>query len=249
MIKVSDADGSRELFPLFHDGCSLEHLEHGDFTFYGIWEDDEVVSVCIERKRLLDLIQCMHDGRHMDQVRAAANAGFDFMFVFFEIDIGEYRIDPDRDLQWVHKGRNGQWYPLKPKVDFIRTENYLNQLELYLGVRRRDTLGPMQTVASVMALHDMFQLPPSEHKSLERFRVMAPPRLDLLGKPTLLRRVAKELPGIGWDRSQAVEDKFGSVLKMTEASVEDWESILGIGPTTAMNAFLDIRKDWRNVRV
>ncbi len=49
----------------------------------------------------------------------------------------------------------------------------------------------------------------------------------------MLRRVAKELPGIGWERSLAVEKHFVSVLAMMLAKSPEWEKVDGIGKTLA----------------
>ena len=51
----------------------------------------------------------------------------------------------------------------------------------------------------------------------------------LLQQPSLMRRVAKELPGIGWERSLVVEAKWDSVRDMVNAPVEEWLELDGIG--------------------
>ncbi|KKK85044.1 hypothetical protein LCGC14_2777270, partial [marine sediment metagenome] len=52
-------------------------------------------------------------------------------------------------------------------------------------------------------------------------------------KPTLVRRIANELPGIGWERSVAVAAKFSSVAAMMSATQKDWTEIEGIGSKIA----------------
>ena len=47
--------------------------------------------------------------------------------------------------------------------------------------------------------------------------------------PSLLRRVAKELPGIGWERSLLVESHWKSIRDMVNATPEEWTQIDGIG--------------------
>ena len=56
-------------------------------------------------------------------------------------------------------------------------------------------------------------------------------------KATLLRRVAAELPGIGFDRARNVEDFFGSIESMFWAGEDDWKKIEGIGKVTAQMAW------------
>ena len=44
-----------------------------------------------------------------------------------------------------------------------------------------------------------------------------------------MRMVAKELPGIGWGRSQDVDKAFRSVREMVAADEKTWLGIPGIG--------------------
>jgi NAD-dependent DNA ligase len=53
--------------------------------------------------------------------------------------------------------------------------------------------------------------------------------------------VAALLPGIGWGKSAAVENKFKTVLDMVAADQRDWETIPGIGPTIAKRAVDSLR--------
>jgi excinuclease UvrABC nuclease subunit len=53
-------------------------------------------------------------------------------------------------------------------------------------------------------------------------------------KPTLARRVAAQLPGVGEVRSAEVARVFGTLESMVEASPKDWATkVDGIGKTTA----------------
>ena len=54
-----------------------------------------------------------------------------------------------------------------------------------------------------------------------------------LVKAPLLRRVAAELPGIGWQKSREVAKHFGSVLEMSLATEREWRRIPGIGKILA----------------
>ena len=44
-----------------------------------------------------------------------------------------------------------------------------------------------------------------------------------------MRRVAKEFTGIGWERSLAVEGRWGSVRDMVNATEKEWTEVDGIG--------------------
>jgi len=53
--------------------------------------------------------------------------------------------------------------------------------------------------------------------------------------PSFLRKVAKELPGVGWDRSLAIAQAFPSVRDMVNADEAQWTQIPGIGKKLASN--------------
>jgi ERCC4-type nuclease len=55
----------------------------------------------------------------------------------------------------------------------------------------------------------------------------------LIYRPSLARRVAAELPGIGIGKSGAVADKFKTVRTMVGASEAEWMDVPGIGKTLA----------------
>jgi len=59
----------------------------------------------------------------------------------------------------------------------------------------------------------------------------------LLTKPSLVRRVAKELPGVGLVRSAEVAKKFSSVEQMINAGVKEWSSVPTLGKGTAAKIF------------
>jgi ERCC4-type nuclease len=52
-------------------------------------------------------------------------------------------------------------------------------------------------------------------------------------KPSLIRRIASEFSGIGWERARAVEKHFGTLRKMFEAEESEWREVEGIGKLTA----------------
>jgi ERCC4-type nuclease len=140
-------------------------------------------------------------------------------------DDGRLEIIPDSDpLRWV---------PVIPETSYYRFNQYLDQLSVYCGilVKRSDTV--KETAEQVMSLYRMLQCSPEEHKSLNQIYVAPPQGRVTLVRPSLLRRVAYELPGIGWERSGEVARHFGSVREMCTAPVEEWESIEGIGRKTA----------------
>ena len=64
----------------------------------------------------------------------------------------------------------------------------------------------------------------------------------MLIKPSLKRRWANELTGIGWEKSQKVASHFKSALELANASKEDWIKIEGIGTKIAEQSVEEIRR-------
>jgi len=76
-------------------------------------------------------------------------------------------------------------------------------------------------------VHDFFA-DTEAHSSLKKFYT-APMSPVLLTRPSLVRRVAKELTGIGWERSLTIEQQWPTVREMVNASAADWVKLEGIG--------------------
>jgi len=224
VILLTTAHNDKDLIPIFGSSAIPAAIPHGDFTFQGLWEEGKVISLCGDRKKFPDLVQCIGDHRHLDQVRAAREAGFDFIFVVLE---AEWR-DKDGQAQYKRSG----WRDAG--IETARVQAYLLQLQYYGGVNVFQTKNKQETVRLVLALEKMFQSPPEDHSSLLGFHTQPAPLVSLYGKPSFLRRVLKELPGIGWELSERIElralEKGAELKDMMDWYYTDWEEIDGIGP-------------------
>jgi ERCC4-type nuclease len=223
MILLTTAHNDKDLIPIFGSSAIPAAIPHGDFIFQGLWEAGKVISICGDRKKFPDLVQCIGDNRHLDQVRAAREAGFDFIFVALE---AEWR---DKDGQAQYK--RSHWRDAG--IETARVQAYLLQLQYYGGVSVFQTKNKQETVRLVLALEKMFQDPPEDHSSLLGFHTQPAPLVSLFGKPSYLRRVLKESLGVGWELSNRIEAKAlerGDQLKdVTHWFRHDWEQVEGIG--------------------
>ena len=213
MIYVTTAANDKDLLKL----GPLVPIRHGDVVFQGK-ADGKNVKVCVERKKMRDLVNCINDGRHLQQVRQAYEAGFDYYTLVLE---ALWRETKDGDTEY----RSGKKW-IRTGMPWSRIQAYLTELHYLMGVRVVYSNNRKETIQSIKALYKFFQT--EEHDSLKRFYV-APVDGMLLQQPSLVRRVAKELPGIGWERSLAVEAKWDSVRDMVNAPVEEWLKLDGIG--------------------
>ena len=194
-----------------------------DVLFSGVWIGGESIMVMGERKKPSDLCSSMADGSLIHKVRLGGEEGAKFQFLVIE---GMMRKGAD-DLVEMRRGR--VWQPVYPLTKYSRLQSYLLQLHYYAGVQVIYTNGPKDTASEVEAIFKMFQVDPVEHQSLQTFQVSTPPDLGLFERPSLLRLWAKELPGVGWKRSRAVEEYAQTPIRMIEMSVEEWQEIPGIG--------------------
>jgi ERCC4-type nuclease len=214
MIWVTTAANDKDLVrPL---GVAT-YLPQGDAIFKGT-ADGKEVKVCVERKKMRDLVNCINDGRHIQQVRQAMAAGFDYYTLVVE---AIWRSAKDGEAEYK-AGRN--W--TRTGMPWTRIQAYLMELHYLMGVQVLYSKSTKETCDLIKALYRFFQT--EDHGSLKKFYV-APIDGLLLSQPSLVRRVAKELPGIGWDRSIAVEEKWDTVRGMVNAPVDEWLEIEGIG--------------------
>lgn len=200
--------------------------------FFTSWDN---LLVCVERKKIGDMANCINTGRFVAQMTTCKENGASVLVLILE---GHYRRNPeDGALEipvWRINPRTGKraelWDPVKPATQFSRFSQYLWELSYLVGVhvlRSEDVRG---TADLILVLFDWFQRP--RHHSLEQFYV-DPPEQAQLARPSLVRRIAKELDHIGWTRSAEVAKHFRSARKMINADEAEWLSVPGIGEKIA----------------
>ena len=201
-----------------------------DFAFQGQWDGGRPLWACGDRKHLGDLLQCIRDGRHVRQLQRCREAGYEIQYLVVEGAIIKHNITGNVAIR---KGKNVVDHPAH--IPFSELTAYLEEVALYGGVQVRLTLGLTSTVSAILQAYKTLAVPPDHHKVLHKvYSIPHTGAADMLGRrPSLLRRIAKELPGVGWELSQRVEDHFSSVGEMLTAAPSLWEDIEGIGSTKA----------------
>jgi ERCC4-type nuclease len=194
-------------------------IPYGDVIFNGR-DGDKVMRFCVERKKWGDLCQCIDDGRQLNQMRGAYENGFDRYVLVVE---GGYKV-AGGNLYYRRRGYVDSGMP------WTRIQAYLDELHYFTGVQVKHTSTARETAQAINNLHDLMQS--RDHNSLKKF--YSPPVTPvLMRKPGIVRRVAKEFMGIGWDRSLAVEKQFPTLREMVNAGVEEWMEVEGIGKNIA----------------
>jgi len=218
VIYLTTAPNDADLIPIFGDICQPLSIPYGDFNFEGKWWENESIWIWGERKKLGDLVNCIQSsGRLLRQVQDAKEAGFSQFFIIIE---AIFRSNPQTGALQHRKGKDWSDYHINPYdsnskiISYKRVVDFLNQLDYYCGIRYRITTSPRDTVRKVLDLYSLFQTAPEDHGSLKQFETTTENGAAFLSKPSLIRRVSKELDKVGWDRSKGFELEFESLADL-----------------------------------
>lgn len=223
MITLDERTGSAELLRYFPaDTVKLGRLSYGDASFLGKGQGDVPLLVGIERKTIGDLLNSMESGRLQGHQIPGLVASYNVVYLIVE---GVCRnVEGEDDV--MEQMSCGKWRAMR--VTRKAFDSFLNTLEVLAHIIVRQTSNPKNTASLISNLYCWWQKGWDDHKGHLGFAMSLPPTAQL-SKPSLLRRVVKELPGIGWERSKAVADYFGSIEAVVAATEKDWMNIDGIG--------------------
>lgn len=244
MILVSSAVGSKELKPIIRSlgvVCDAVPLEFGDAAFEGNGPEG-LMSIGVERKRLHDILQCIDDGRYTGHQRIGMNKAYRKSFLIIE---GWWKphsqsgllmegfIDKRGTLAWAYCRPRGQG------VMYSKLYRYLISVQLggVVVVYSKD-IG--QTCFDVVEMYHYFQKPWRDHKSLLEMQKLVIPTLET--KPSLTRRWAACLPGIGTELSSEAERVFRKPIALATADETDWLRLEGVGVSTAQKIVREINR-------
>lgn len=208
--------------------CDKGDLEYGDVAFEGHGPKGKSL-IGIERKRLHDMLNCIDSARFSAHQMVGLKNMYSFYFLLVE---GMWKPHEPKGI--LMEGYGGdRWGALRyrsQEVLYSKLRRYLLSVQLS-GVPVLYTRDTYQTAVDIKEVFHYFQKPWQKHTSLMALQQVALP--TLAGKPTLLRRWAHELDGIGEVHSEAAENIFTSALDMALSSPEEWMQIHGIGRQTA----------------
>ena len=228
--------GSCDLYPQLQmvrpriPDLELGDLTYGDIQLIGNGPEGAPVLVGVEYKKLGDLCQCIDNGRFVGHQLPGMLECYQVVWLLVE---GIWREGRDGGIE-VPRGPS--WRPISGgrTRGFSASSLYgfLFTLQQKMGVRVMQTGTLPQTVRWLSALNRWWtEKEWEEHRAHLAFDQST--ALSLISRPSLVRRVAKELPGVGWGRSGSISKHFDSVVSMVNAPTSEWEGIEGIGKTTA----------------
>lgn len=229
MIQLDNRVGSRELKRVMPKQLiQLTRLEYADAAFLGHGATgDELIG--IERKVIRDLINSMTSGRLSGHQLPGLLNSYNHVYIIVE---GLWRIGRASGLIEVPRAR-GRWITLTLGTrTFTGREilSYCNTLTICTGVHVIHTATMHETGQHIAALHRWWNKPWEKHKS---HMVAKQPETVSLTKHTLLRRVAAQIPGVGWERARDIDAAFPTVAALIDAKPEQLTQIPGIGEKMA----------------
>lgn len=237
MIYVAHEKGSIELLPLFLQlGVKAEKsvMPAGDFCFEGNGPDG-TITVGVERKTLHDMLDCIESARYTQQ-RRKMKAAYDISVLMVE---GHWR---PHEAGWLMEGFNNgtTWgYCKKPSRAM-----YSSLYRYLIGVASTGVIigypkTPWHTAYDVIEWFHYWNKPYASHRSQREIQKVSIPTLNF--KPSLLRKWAADLPGVGVELSEAAERKFRKPILLAKADESDWLTIPGVGVKTAKQIVKEIQ--------
>ena len=212
------------------------HLEFGDASFWIQGEGGIPLAGGVEIKKVPDAVACMLDGRYSGHQLVGMLKMYRYRWLVIE---GPYKADRD-GLLVVPRG--DRWETPGARIMFSSFERWRLTLGIMCGIRVEKTYDRRATARFLADLYWWGQKPWTDHDSHLQMDESDPMLQTIeLHKPGLLRRWAKELPGIGRIRSESVEQYFSTPLAMANADEESWLRIPGLGKAT-------VNKLWRAIR-
>jgi ERCC4-type nuclease len=236
VIYVDPRIGSGELArPLQMRGLPVEvtPLDFGDIAIVGNGPGGHTLLVGVERKRITDLVQSMTSGRLSGHQLPGLVEMYAHRWLLVE---GAYR-EADNGLLEIPAG-GGRW--TTTRLSHSAVEAYLLTLTLRGGLHVHRTFDTRASVIWIGALHQWWTAKQwSEHRSHLATHQPADP--GIWSRPTIVHKMAAQLPGIGDEKAAAVAKHFKTVTEMVEATEAAWRQIPGIGKTLAAGAVRSLR--------
>lgn len=255
MILVDSAKGSWELKSLLQRQgiiTDIASMKYADACFEGNGPDG-IVGVGIERKRPQDMLDCIDDGRYTGHQRVGMGKMYKFNFLVIE---GYWRPDvrsglmlfgipkPDGTMFWSSKSPRGQRVMYRKMRRYLFSASLARVVVLY-------TRDIAHTAYDIVELYHWFQKPWRDHKAMLAMHqgyfwqqegrsdeLMTLPTLD--HKPSLVRRWAAELGGIGVKKSEDAERVFRTPHALANSEELDWMKLEGVGVGTAQSVVAEI---------
>src|SRR5208282_4598500 len=247
-IQVDNRAGSAQLAPLLRSlGVEVEltQMPFGDVSFLGYGANGSPASFGIEVKSIDDCIACIQSGRFAGHQLPGLIQSYDHIWLLV---VAEWRCGHGGVLEYMKPGRNGGKYWTqacggKQTWMWRDVESWLTTMQIMGGLRVHRVDNYQDAAAWIKLVSNWFAR--EEHKSHQVVYGGKELYADraLLVKPSLARRIAKELPFIGIKRSAEVARVFHTVEEIVAASPRDWMKVEGVGKGIAAKIYMALHQN------
>lgn len=243
MLLVDNQAGSKDLYPYIRQLTSDAILTRidppfGDIVWAGNGPDDKPCMVAVEYKKFSELLDSQISGRFVGHQLGGLILHYDRRYLLVE---GRIRVDRNTGL--VQEQRGDRWRDVQRKgagLTFRELEGWYTTIEEMTQTRIVHSFDQYESARWLFVKHSWWVNKGwDEHTALHQFHVPQP-EVAALVKPNLVRRCAKELTGVRWERSAAVAATFQSVREMANANEQTWLGIDGIGKVLASRIVAEI---------
>lgn len=240
MIILDRRVGSAELLTHVRSigvSCELGDLEFGDACFEGKGPDNGTLLIGIERKTLHDMLSCIEDSRYSAHQLVGMKQMYAVSVLMIE---GHWKPhDPKGFLmEGFHGGTSWGWLRHRTqRTMYAKLYRYLISVQM-AGVMVSYSRDPWHTAYNICEWYHWSQKSWGSHTALTETQKIAIPTFER--KPSLLRRWAADLDGIGAKLSGVAEKHFKTPLKMANADEGEWLRVPGVGVKTAQSIVKEI---------
>lgn len=242
MILIDQRIGSKELLPLttrLGVKSELGDLEFGDVAFEGHGPKG-TISVGIERKTLHDLLNCIDDSRLSGHQLIGLKQMYDVRVLMVE---GHWKPHDPQGLMMEGFNNGCSWGYVSHRSQrtmYAKAYRYLISVSLS-GVIVTHTRDLFHSAFNICEWFHYFQKPWGGHTSLQELQKINIPTLQ--SKPSLTRKWATDLEGIGVKLGAEAEKVFKRPITLANADELEWLRVPGVGVKTAQSIVKEI---WGN---
>ena len=241
-ILVDDREGSKDLVPLLKKRrlpVKATRLDFGDVA----WEGHGPKGGCkvgIEYKTVRDVLSSMTSGRYAGHQLPGMIRQYDYVYLLVW---GMVREDYESGLLQEY-GKFDKWWDVtvgQTRFMYQQYAAYLDTMQTKVGVKVIRVNREHEAAAEIHSLYRWWTSKKWEQHGSDKVLYTPPPPSALFMKPTLVRKWATALDGIGWEKSLGVEQKFKTALDLALADPREWMEVPGIGKGLAEKAVRLIR--------
>lgn len=225
-------------FPTFGAQAEACRLPFGD-AMMEVHGPEGPLLLGVERKKVHDYLDCIETGRLSGHQLIGMKETYDIRVLMLE---GHWKPhDPQGILMEGFSGGMSWGYarPRGQRVMYAKLKRHLISLSL-AGVIVDYSRDPFHTAYNINEYAEWGKKKWDDHTSLQEMHKIAIPTLN--HKPSLLRRWAADLDGVGMKMSALAERRFRSALDMAQADESEWLRIPGVGVKTAQSI---VREIWK----